>query len=111
MNLHSRAILPALAVLLFAGCYRDQVSPADAFIDSTGTFRTGGQYDYRILTTLNYSQSWRRHWEQVIPFFAFSAPIRRRRTALATRASFLAPLWMRTAIFMEVRCESVCGDG
>ncbi|NYH97222.1 IS256 family transposase, partial [Novosphingobium marinum] len=23
------------------------------------------------------SQSWRRHWEQVIPFFAFSAPIRR----------------------------------
>jgi iron complex outermembrane recepter protein len=36
--------------------YRDQVSPADAFIDSTGTFRTGGQYDYRILTTLNYSQ-------------------------------------------------------
>ena len=22
-------------------------------------------------------QSWRRHWEQVIPFFAFSAPIRR----------------------------------
>jgi putative transposase len=23
------------------------------------------------------SQSWRRHWEQVIPFYAFSAPIRR----------------------------------
>lgn len=23
------------------------------------------------------TQSWRRHWEQVIPFFAFSAPIRR----------------------------------
>jgi len=23
------------------------------------------------------AQSWRRHWEQVIPFFAFSAPIRR----------------------------------
>ena len=35
---------------------RSVVSPKDAFIDSTGTFRTGGQYDYRILTTLNYSQ-------------------------------------------------------
>jgi putative transposase len=23
------------------------------------------------------AQSWRRHWEQVIPFYAFSAPIRR----------------------------------
>lgn len=23
------------------------------------------------------TQSWRRHWEQVIPFFAFSPPIRR----------------------------------
>jgi transposase-like protein len=23
------------------------------------------------------AQSWRRHWQQVIPFFAFSAPIRR----------------------------------
>jgi transposase-like protein len=23
------------------------------------------------------AQSWRRHWEQVIPFFSFSAPIRR----------------------------------
>jgi|JI10StandDraft_1071094.scaffolds.fasta_scaffold21638_6 iron complex outermembrane receptor protein len=43
-------------VVNFLDYYRDQVSPADAFIDSTGTFRTGGQYDYRILTTLNYSQ-------------------------------------------------------
>jgi putative transposase len=23
------------------------------------------------------AQSWHRHWEQIIPFFAFSAPIRR----------------------------------
>lgn len=36
--------------------YRDQVSPADPFIESTGTFRTGGQYKYRLLNTLNYSQ-------------------------------------------------------
>jgi outer membrane receptor protein involved in Fe transport len=44
------------SVVSFLDYYRDQVSPADAFIDSTGTFRSGGQYDYRILTTLNYSQ-------------------------------------------------------
>ena len=44
------------SVVNFLNYYRDQVSPADAFIDSTGTFRSGGQYDYRILTTLNYSQ-------------------------------------------------------
>ena len=24
-----------------------------------------------------HAQSWRRHWDQVIPFFAFSPPIRR----------------------------------
>jgi outer membrane receptor protein involved in Fe transport len=44
------------SVVNFLDYYRDQVSPADAFINSTGTFRTGGQYDYRILTTLSYSQ-------------------------------------------------------
>jgi len=44
------------SVVNFLNYYRDQVSPADAFIVSTGTFRSGGQYDYRILTTLNYSQ-------------------------------------------------------
>ncbi|MEO6185313.1 MAG: TonB-dependent receptor [Steroidobacteraceae bacterium] len=43
-------------VVNFLDYYRDQVSPADPFIESTGTFRAGGQYDYRILTTLNYSQ-------------------------------------------------------
>jgi outer membrane receptor protein involved in Fe transport len=44
------------SVVNFLDYYRDQVSPADAFIESTGTFRSGGQYEYRILTTLNYSQ-------------------------------------------------------
>ncbi len=44
------------SVVSFLDYYRDQVSPADAFIESTGTFRSGGQYDYRLLTTLNYSQ-------------------------------------------------------
>lgn len=43
-------------VVNFLDYYRDQVSPKDAFIESTGTFRTGGQYDYRILTSLNYSE-------------------------------------------------------
>ncbi len=40
----------------FLDYYRDQVSPADPFIDSTGTFRSGGQYDYRTFTTATYSQ-------------------------------------------------------
>jgi len=47
------------AVVNFLDYYRDQVSPTDAFIDSTGTFRSGGQYDYRTFTTLTYMQgSW-----------------------------------------------------
>ena len=36
--------------------YRDQVSPADPFIDSTGTLNRGGQYDYKTFTTATYSQ-------------------------------------------------------
>jgi len=40
----------------FLDYYRDQVSPEDAFIDSTGTFRSGGQYDYKTFTTLTYMQ-------------------------------------------------------
>lgn len=34
--------------------YRDQVSKDDPFIESTGTFRSGGQFDYRILSNVNY---------------------------------------------------------
>jgi iron complex outermembrane recepter protein len=30
------------------------VSPADPFINSTGTFRSGGQFDYRTLTSVTY---------------------------------------------------------
>jgi outer membrane receptor protein involved in Fe transport len=44
------------SVINFLDYYRDQVSPADAFIDSTGTFRSGGQYDYKTFTTVNYMQ-------------------------------------------------------
>ncbi len=36
--------------------YRDQVSPDDAFIDSTGTLAEGGQFDYRTFLTATYSQ-------------------------------------------------------
>lgn len=44
------------SVLNFLDYYRDQVSPADPFIDSTGTFRSGGQYDFRTFTTATYAQ-------------------------------------------------------
>jgi len=44
------------SVVNFLDYYRDQVSPADAFIDSTGTFRSGGQYDYRTFTSLSFSK-------------------------------------------------------
>jgi outer membrane receptor protein involved in Fe transport len=44
------------AVVNFLDYYRDQVSPTDPFIESAGTLRSGGQYDYRTLTTLTYSQ-------------------------------------------------------
>jgi len=43
------------SVINFLDYYRDQVSPTDDFIDSTGTFRTGGQYDYRTFTTVTYA--------------------------------------------------------
>jgi iron complex outermembrane recepter protein len=44
------------SVVNFLDYYRDQVSPTDPFIESSGTFRSGGQYDYRLLNTLSYSQ-------------------------------------------------------
>ena len=34
-----------------------------------------GQFYYGANTAI--AQTWRRHWDQVIPFFAFSPPIRR----------------------------------
>jgi outer membrane receptor protein involved in Fe transport len=43
------------SVVNFLGHYRDQVSPTDPFITSTGTFRSGGQYDYRTFTTATYA--------------------------------------------------------
>lgn len=44
------------SVVNFLDYYRDQVSPTDAFIDSTGTFRSGGQFDYRTFTSVSFSQ-------------------------------------------------------
>jgi iron complex outermembrane recepter protein len=44
------------SVVNFLDYYRDQVSPADAFIDSTGTFRSGGQYDYRTFLSATWVQ-------------------------------------------------------
>ena len=35
--------------------YRDQVSPTDPFIESGGTLRNGGQFDYRTFTTVTYA--------------------------------------------------------
>jgi iron complex outermembrane recepter protein len=43
------------AVVNFLDYYRDQVSPTDPFIDSTGTLRSGGQFDYRTFTTATYT--------------------------------------------------------
>jgi len=45
------------SVINFLDYYRDQVSPTDKFIDSTGTFRSGGQFDYKTFTTLTFSQA------------------------------------------------------
>lgn len=36
--------------------YRDQVNPTDAFVNSKGTLRSGGQFDYRTSATVTYSQ-------------------------------------------------------
>src|SRR5690606_32472572 len=36
--------------------YKDQVSPADPFIESSGTLRSGGQFDYRTFTTVSYAR-------------------------------------------------------
>ncbi|HHX83000.1 MAG TPA: TonB-dependent receptor [Pseudomonadaceae bacterium] len=47
------------SVVNFLDYYRDQVGPTDPFTDSTGTLRSGGQFDYRTFTTLNYMRdSW-----------------------------------------------------
>ena len=43
------------AVINFLDYYRDQVSPTDPFIESSGTLRSGGQYDYRTFTTVSYA--------------------------------------------------------
>jgi len=44
------------SVFNYLDYYRDQQTVADPFVESTGTFRSGGQFDYRILNTLNYSR-------------------------------------------------------
>jgi outer membrane receptor protein involved in Fe transport len=42
------------SVVNFLDYYRDQQSPTAPFIDSTGTFRSGGQFDYRTFTTFSF---------------------------------------------------------
>jgi iron complex outermembrane recepter protein len=44
------------SVINFLDYYRDQVSPADPFVDSTGTLARGGQYDYKTFTTATFAQ-------------------------------------------------------
>jgi iron complex outermembrane recepter protein len=44
------------SVINFLDYYRDQVSPADPFVDSTGTLARGGQYDFKTFTTATFSQ-------------------------------------------------------
>ncbi len=44
------------SVINFLDYYRDQVSPANAFVDATGTLSRGGQYDYRTFTTFSFNQ-------------------------------------------------------
>lgn len=47
------------AALNYLDYYRDQQTVADDFIDATGTFANGGQFDYRTLTTVSYMRdSW-----------------------------------------------------
>ena len=47
-------LLSISSVFNYLDYYRDQVSPTDPFIEGTGTLRAGGQFDYRILTNVNY---------------------------------------------------------
>src|SRR5690606_10622937 len=47
-------LLNISSVVNFLDYYRDQVSPDMPFIDSTGSLRSGGQFDYRLLTNVNY---------------------------------------------------------
>jgi outer membrane receptor protein involved in Fe transport len=42
------------SVLNFLDYYRDQQAPTAPFVDATGTFRNGGQFDYRTFTTVNF---------------------------------------------------------
>jgi outer membrane receptor protein involved in Fe transport len=42
------------AVVNFLDYYRDQVTATSPFIDSTGTFRSGGQYDYKTFLTATW---------------------------------------------------------
>ena len=44
------------SVVNFLGKYKDQVSPTDPFINSTGTLRSGGQFDYRTFTTTSFAK-------------------------------------------------------
>lgn len=44
------------ALVNFLDYYRDQVSPDDPFVDSTGTLAEGGQFDYRTFLTATYMQ-------------------------------------------------------
>lgn len=52
-------LLSINSVINFLDYYRDQQDPSAPFIDSTGTLRSSGQFDYRTFTTLNFiKDSW-----------------------------------------------------
>ena len=66
--------IASLSLLLALQCLRlYQAENADAALAALEAFEAGewGQKYPAI------AKSWRRQWEQVTPFFAFSAPIRR----------------------------------
>lgn len=44
------------SVVNFLDHYRDQTSPTDPFVESSGTLRSGGQFDYRAFTTASYAR-------------------------------------------------------
>lgn len=51
-----RGFLNITSVVNVLDYYRDQTSPTDPFVESSGTFRSGGQFDYRVYNTASYGR-------------------------------------------------------
>lgn len=47
-------LLNVSSVVNYLDYYRDQQAPTAPFVEATGTFRNGGQFDYKILTTVSF---------------------------------------------------------